>query len=62
MYGCKINKQWLVNVSIERWQFNIFETNGLDSKIDTPTKARHGETKNLESPKTATRESQWTAR
>ena len=35
-----------------------FETNGLDSKMDTPTKARHGETKNLESPKTATRESQ----
>ena len=27
------------------------------SKIDTSTKARHGETKNLESPKTATRES-----
>ena len=34
------------------------ETNGLDSKIDTSTKARHGETKTLESPKTATRESQ----
>ena len=30
----------------------------LTVKMDTLTKARHGETKNLESPKTATRESQ----